>query len=195
MKKKRLLTVLLAATALISLSACQQLGLNGVTPGQSTDSAKVTQDKQFLASKEPIGFATGDLAVTVSTEKVKAGTLFNTQGMKDAATECGTTHPEGYFDGLFSKLQNADATIYKIKSNLSLDEEYDITVIPNTFGYADLAAFKKDFDVCAAGGNYPQTMDKNWLVLTGPCGAAYDNTPVLACANIQQVVDPTIKIK
>ncbi len=72
-----------------------------------------------------------------------------------------------------------------------------VTLLPNKQGYTSLDQFKKDFDICAAGGNaYPTMLNSGWLLFVNACGSGYDDGSGRphGCDEVEKVVSPTLKL-
>ena len=148
----------------------------------------------------PLAYSTGDLDVSVRKEVVPVSSLFDAQTLRDNAIGCGAKHPGGYFGALMAKFEGADAQAYVFHYEQPSQDpaDYRVTVIPNAPAYEDLAAFRKDFDVCDAGGDrYPRMASAEWLVFVNACGSGFNDGSgrPLGCEEIRQVVEPSLQLK
>lgn len=148
----------------------------------------------------PLAYSTGNLEVSVRKEVVPVSSLFDAQRLRDNAVGCGAKHPSGYFGKLMAKFEGSDAQAYVFHYEKPSQDpaDYAVAVVPNAPGYEDLAAFRKDFDVCDAGGErYPWMTSAEWLVFVGACGTGFDDgsgRPV-GCEEIRRVVEPSLQLK
>ncbi|MBD3281310.1 hypothetical protein GF391_01020 [Candidatus Uhrbacteria bacterium] len=98
--------------------------------------------------------------------------------MRALANECGTEHPPQYLETLIRKFEAEPRFVYefKYKGESQESDTYRVVVIRNVANYQTLEEFKKDFDLCAAGGEeYPVKMTKNWLMFENSCGSGFDD--------------------
>lgn len=146
---------------------------------------------------EPINFSTTGLDVSIFKKTVPVVNVFSANSLEAQAQGCGSTREGGYFTELVSKLTGNVITYTFTENKLAQDNEYVVTIMPNTPGYADENAFKADFNVCAEGGTYPYKMNADWLVFVGSCASASDgsNTLPMGCAEMQSVIQPTLSFK
>lgn len=148
-------------------------------------------------SAEPISYSMSGVSASVS----KTTTAFNytAEQLKGMAEECGSQHSTGYFDQLISKFRGTTKTIYNFKYTGESQESdtFMVTLLPNKAGYTSLDQFKKDFDICAAGGDaYPTMLNGNWLLLVNSCGSGFSDGSgrPIGCEKMQEVVQPTLKL-
>lgn len=148
-------------------------------------------------SNEVLSYSVKDLPVEVSTSTIRFN--YSVAQLEDFATECGSKHEPGYFDALMEKFKGTEGITYVFKytSASQSPDTFVVTVFPNKAGYTSLEAFKKDFDVCAAGEMaYPTMMNSHSLLFVSACGTGYSDgsgKPV-GCAVIQDAVQPTLKL-
>jgi hypothetical protein len=115
------------------------------------------------------------------------------------ADECGSTHEERYFERLVAAYKDTSKTMYKFKYNGDSQESdtFIATVLQNRMEYASLDGVKKDFDLCAAGGDmYPTAMNSRFILFVNSCGTGFDDgsdKPV-GCEEVRKVVEPTLKL-
>ncbi|MDD4995268.1 MAG: hypothetical protein PHW53_02295 [Patescibacteria group bacterium] len=149
---------------------------------------------------DPLLYSTAGLPVSVS----KNAVLFDytVEQLEGMAGECGSQHDPDYFDELILKFVAAGATkhIYNLKySDASQEPDtFVITLLPNEAGYASLDQFKKDFDICAAGGDaYPTMLSENWLLFVNSCGSGFDDGSgrPIGCEKVREIVEPTLKLR
>lgn len=173
----------------------------------NNDLEKLINEAKAVTSKEdlnePISFSMTGVSATV----VKKTALFGytAKGLEEAASECNSKHDAGYFDTLISKFSGTIKTFYNFKY---LDASqgsgtFVVTLLPNKAGYTSLDQFKKDFDICAAGGDmypkmldYPKMLNSNWLLFATSCGSGFDDGSGRpnGCDEVKKVVEPTLKL-
>lgn len=146
---------------------------------------------------EPLSYSTTGVPVSVS--KKTALFDFTAEQLKAAADECGSQHSSGYFNQLVSKFSGTTKTIYNFKYTGASQESntFTVTLLPNKAGYTSLDQFKKDFDICAAGGDaYPTMLNSNWLLFKNSCGSGVDDGSgrPIGCQKVQDVVESSLKL-
>lgn len=146
---------------------------------------------------EPISYSL--LGVVASVSKEIKPFDFKATGLKSAAEECGTEHDTGYFDELVAKFNGSSKIIYNFKyqGNSQDDDTFIVTLLPNKAGYTSVDQFKKDFDVCSAGGQvYPQMLSSNWLLFMNSCGSGFDDGSgrVHGCDEMRKIIEPSLKL-
>jgi len=162
----------------------------------TTDTTETTTaDKE--EPEEPLAYSTSGVSATVS--KKTASFDYTAEGLKGTAEECGSQHNIGYFDQLVSKFSGTTKTIYNFKYTGASQgsDTFVVTLLPNKAGYTSLDQFKKDFDICAAGGNaYPTKLNSSWLLFVNSCGSGFDDGSgkAIGCQEIRDVVEPTLKL-
>lgn len=146
---------------------------------------------------EPIDFSTTGLDVSIFKKTVPVVNVFSANSLEAQAQGCGTTNEGGYFTELVSKLTGDVITYTFTEKKMAQDNEFVVTLMPNTPEYTDEDAFKSDFNVCVEGGTYPYTMNADWLVFVKNCPAASDANSQLpiGCEEMQTVIEPTISFK
>ncbi|MEK7528922.1 MAG: hypothetical protein AAB592_04085 [Patescibacteria group bacterium] len=146
---------------------------------------------------EPLSYSTSGVSATVSKKTVSFD--YTADQLKGMAEECGAQHNAGYFDQLVSKFSGATKTMYNFKyTGASQDSStFTVTLLPNKAGYTSLDQFKKDFDICAAGGDaYPTQLNSSWLLFVNACGSGFDDGSGRphGCDEIEKIVAPTLKL-
>ena len=102
----------------------------------------------------------------------------NSENLEANARECGTKNSSQYYDNLEDTFNDAYQMTYSFKYNDVSQEEdtYLITTIENVAGYSTMKEFKKDFDLCYAGGSlYPFDLDEEHLLFVSSCESGYDD--------------------
>ena len=105
--------------------------------------------------------------------------VFSANSLEAQAQGCGTTREGGYYTELVSKLTGDVITYTFTEKKMAKDNEYVVTLMPNTPEYIDEDSFKADFNVCAEGGTYPFSMNADWLVFVKNCSADTDGSNTL----------------
>lgn len=146
---------------------------------------------------EPVSFSTAELDVSIFKKTVPVTNVFSANSLEAQSQDCGTNHDKGYFTELVSKLTGDVTTYTFIENKMAQNNEYVVTIMQNTPGYTDEAAFKDDFDVCVAGGTYPYKMSADWLIFVKNCSADFDadNQLPMGCAEMKSVIEPTLSFK
>lgn len=124
---------------------------------------------------------------------------FTASELLEQSKECENKQSKNYFDELISKFDNTTETTYDFKyiGESQGSDTFTVTILPNKPNYSSLGEFKKDFDLCYAGGKvYPTMLNDNWLLFTSSCGsgAADGSGRPIGCQEISDIVDPTIKL-
>jgi hypothetical protein len=120
--------------------------------------------------------------------------------LKNMAKECESQHPENYFNNLVAKFSGEKKIVYTFKyaGKSQTPDAFVVTVIPNKMGYRSLEEFKKDFDICAAGGDaYPTKLNSAWLLFVSSCGSGLDDGSGLphGCEKVRGMVEPSLKLR
>lgn len=143
-----------------------------------------------------LSYSTTGVSATVSEATAPFG--FTVDGLKTMAdTDCGTQHGVGYFDELVAKFSGATRTVYNFKyQGISQgDGIYTVFILSNKANYASLDQFKKDFDICAAGGDaYPIMLNSDWLLFEDSCGSGFDDGSgrPSGCDEVRKIVEPSL---
>lgn len=146
---------------------------------------------------EPLSYSINGASVSVA--KKTAPFDYTAKDLKDMAEECGSQHGASYFDQLVSKFNGTTKTMYDFTYTGESQQSavFTITLLPNKAGYTSLDQFKKDFSICAAGGDaYPAKVNNNWLLFENSCGSGFDDGSGLpvGCDKAREVVEPTLKL-
>ena len=104
---------------------------------------------------------------------------------------------------MVAKFKQAPKIFYTFKyrsANASNSDEsvYSVTILPNKPGYKNLAEFKKDFNLCGAGGvDNPFMMNKDWLLFVSSCGSGFDDGSgrINSCEAARKIIEPSLKLK
>ncbi len=162
----------------------------------TTDTTKTTTaDKED--PKEPLAYSTSGVSASVS--KTTAPFGYTADQLVSMAQECGNERTASYFNSLVSKFSGATKTVYNFKYTGASQESdtFVVTLLPNKAEYTSLDQFKKDFDICAAGGDaYPTKLNSRWLLFVNSCGSGFDDGSgkAIGCQEIRDVVEPTLKL-
>jgi hypothetical protein len=124
---------------------------------------------------------------------------FTAADLESMANECGSTHEAGYFNRLVEAYKDTPKTTYnfKFKGESQGSDTFIATLLLNRMEYLTLDAVKKDFDLCAAGGEmYPTAMNSKWLLFINSCGTGFDDGSgkPSGCEEARKVVEPTLKL-
>lgn len=154
-------------------------------------------DAMSIEPNEPLSFSLKGISVTDTRRTVAFD--YTAKQLKGMADECGSQHDIGYFDKLISKFSGTTKIVYNFKFNMASQEPdtFVVTLLPNKAGYTSLDQFKKDFDICAAGGDaYPTMLNSNWLLFVNSCGSGFNDGSgrPIGCDEVQKVVEPTLKL-
>jgi hypothetical protein len=146
---------------------------------------------------EPLSYSTSGVSASVSKETAPFD--YTAEQLKGMADECGSQYTTGYFDQLVSEFSGTTKTIYNFKYTGASQQSdtFVVTLLPNKAGYTSLDQFKKDFDICAAGGDaYPTKLNSNWLLFINSCGSGVDDGSgrPIGCEEVQKVIEPTLKL-
>ncbi|HOS88690.1 MAG TPA: hypothetical protein PL121_01640 [bacterium] len=152
---------------------------------------------ETIEKNDPLSYSIIDNLISVSKEETQFD--FTSSQLQSSALECGVNNDSDYFDKLVSKFNNTPKIVYtfKYKENSQDDGIFKVTVLPNKPGYTSLDQFKKDFDLCLAGGDaYPKLVNKNWLLFVSSCGSGFDDGSgrVHGCEEIRKIVEPSLKL-
>jgi hypothetical protein len=152
---------------------------------------------QYKIKSEPLVFSMAGVSASVS--KTNAPFNYTADQLKAMAEECGTKHATGYFDELTAKFSLVKKTVYtfKYQGDGQGDGLYTVTLLPNKAEYISLDQFKKDFDLCFAGGDaYPTMLNNNWLLFVNSCGTGFDDGSgrPYGCDEIKKIVEPSLKL-
>jgi len=137
--------------------------------------------------------------VPASVSKTTAPFSYTADQLKSMAAECNTQHETGYFDKLVAKFSGAAKTVYTFKYQGDGQDAgiYTVTLLPNKANYASLDQFRKDFDICAAGGDtYPTMLNSSWILFVSACGTGFDDGSGRphGCEEIRKIVEPSLKL-
>jgi hypothetical protein len=150
------------------------------------------------AGASPLPFTYNTSTVFVQIVRDPISELYTAETLAAMSEECGTNKTEAYFKTLLSKFSTTDkAVTYKFfahGANVKTDGPWTVTVLPNKLGYTNLTDFRKDFDLCAAGNNYPSQVSAKYLLLTGSCGGAATKQNV-NCEKVQKSIEPSLKLR
>ncbi len=146
---------------------------------------------------EPLSYSINGVSASVSKNTVPFD--YTADRLKSMAQECGSQHNADYFEQLIAKFSGTTITTYNFQYNgMSQDSRpFVVTLLPNKAGYTSLDQFKKDFDMCAAGGDvYPKKLNSNWLLFVNSCGSGYDDGSGRphGCDEVEKVVSPTLEL-
>ncbi|MFA6090129.1 MAG: hypothetical protein WC755_09810, partial [Candidatus Woesearchaeota archaeon] len=151
-----------------------------------------------LITVEPLSYSITGVTATVSKETIAFN--YSADQLEAMADECGTKHSDpNYFEFLVSQFKNTTKTIYNFKYTGASQQSdtFIVSLLPNKCGYSSIEQFKKDFDICSAGGSeYPKMLNNNWLVFINSCGTGFDDGSGKphGCDEIKEKIEPTLKL-
>lgn len=120
---------------------------------------------------------------------------YTSEQLKRMSDECGTEYDTDYFDRLISNFSDATEIVYSFKYQ---DDKQDsrafvVTLLPNRAEYLSLEEFKKDFNLCSAGGDlYPEQLNKDWLLFINSCGSG--SLKDGSCDEVKKIVELSLKL-
>lgn len=141
--------------------------------------------------EEPLNYS----AKNINVSKEYRPFSYTSEQLRRMSDECGVERDEDYFDKLIAKFSNSTEIVYtfKHKSGNRDSRAFVVTLLPNEAEYSSLEEFKKDFDLCAAGGDlYPMQLNKDWLLFVNSCGTGAGNN--FDCDEIKKMVEPSLKL-
>lgn len=138
-----------------------------------------------------------DGSISVTTKSVDASTLVSADDLLAQATECGEERAAQYYLDIENTFTGMTGTEYTF--TIAGDYEmptWTVTVLPNAPAYNTQESFKKDFDICAAGGDlYPKNMNANALMFAASCGSGYSGGKENGCSAIRTAIESTLSLK
>lgn len=141
--------------------------------------------------KEPLSYSAGEIEVVKESRPFS----YSSEQLKGMSDECGVERDVAYFDSLTAKFSDSIETIYSFKyqDRNNGSRPFVATLLPNKAEYSSLEEFKKDFDLCAAGGDlYPAQLNKDWLLFVNSCGSGALSQG--SCDEIKKQVEPSLKL-
>jgi hypothetical protein len=156
-----------------------------------------TPAKEEPANSEPLSYSMTGVSATILKNTAPFG--YTADQLKSMAEECGSQYEAGYFDKLVAKFSGANKIVYNFKYQGKSQDAgvYTVTLLPNKPGYTSLDQFKKDFDICTAGGDaYPTMLNSNWLLFVNACGTGFDDGSGLpyGCDKVREIIEPSLKL-
>jgi hypothetical protein len=144
----------------------------------------------------PFAYSTANIPVSISKEVRPFN--FNANQLRLAAAECGVKNGPEYFNKLVSRFNETVMTVYSFKYQGESQDDgiYQVTIIPNKAGYTSLEQFKKDFDICAVGGDaYPKMLNNDWLLFVSSGGGGVDDGSGRPHGRdeVKNIVEPSLK--
>ncbi|MCF7795394.1 hypothetical protein K9M50_03480 [Patescibacteria group bacterium] len=145
--------------------------------------------------KEPLSYSANNINVLKEFRPFS----YTSEKLRRMSNECGVEHDEGYFDKLIEKFSDTREIVYSFKHENSNQDSraFAVALVPNKAKYSSLEEFKKDFDLCAAGGDlYPTKLNEDWLLFVNSCGSGaannFDND--FSCDEIREIVEPSLNL-
>lgn len=141
----------------------------------------------------------GDLGTDISVKVEKIAFPFTSAELMARATECQTGATQAHVDSVVALFQEMQATRYTFHYlKPTQDGDFVVLVVPNAPKYSTMDAFKKDFDICAAGGDsYPIRLTANNLMFENACGTGFDDGSGKphGCDVMSKKLEPTLSIQ
>ncbi len=146
--------------------------------------------------KEPLRYS----AQGINVEKENRPFSYTAEQLKGMSDECGIEYDAGYFDRLISKFSDSMEIIYSFEYQGDNQDSraFMVTLLPNEAEYSSFEEFKKDFDLCAAGGDlYPAQLSETWLLFVNSCGSGAlgdGSDSQFSCDEIKKMVEPSLML-
>jgi hypothetical protein len=185
---------------IVFLAGCaEQIKQSANTNTNTNTNQTAAQAQDVVPTEPPESLSYSTTGINVALAKTTAVFNLTAEQLKDDADECGSQHSDGYYDELVLKFSDTEVTHYNFTyfDDSQKSDTYKVTLIPNMPGYTSLADFKKDFDICYAGGDsYPIMLNNDWLVFENSCGSGLDDGSgkPIGCQVVKDVVEPTLKL-
>ena len=168
-----------------------------------TDQTQQPQKPSASANiMDAISFTPNNSLFRITKSKIAISQILDPKESVSKSLECGTNHPLSYYHGLLDKFSKTDVGVkyaFSYIASKQNQEPYpvEIFVLPNKLGYSTLKQFKSDYDTCAAGGVYPQLVNNNFLLFESSCSTGVDDGSGRphGCSEVQDFIDPTLKLK
>jgi hypothetical protein len=145
-----------------------------------------------------IDYDLGEVPAEVEEEFKDPADIFTVDGLVIMSQECGKDGDEQHFGSILSMFDGKYATEYTFTyaEESQGSGKYAVLVLPNAPGYAAMAEFKSDFEVCALGGLYPKQFNGEYLLFTAGCGGGFDDGSGLphGCDIIKTQLDETLQL-
>lgn len=171
-------------------------------PKSNPASTEIITVSTTTPKSQPLSFKTD--APKISAVRELDG-IFNYQvtELKARADNCGTSYSESHFENLVAEFKQSPRIFYTFKyrgANASNSDEsvYSVTILPNKAGYKNIEEFKKDFELCGAGGvDNPFMLNKDWLLFVSSCGSGFDDGSgrINSCEEARKIIEPSLKLK
>jgi hypothetical protein len=142
-------------------------------------------------NKEPLSYSTDNINVS----KENRPFSYTSEQLREMSDGCGTEYDVDYFDRLISKFSDSMEIVYSFKyqDDKQYPRAFVVTLLPNKAEYLSLEEFKKDFDLCAAGGDlYPMQLNRDWLLFVNSCGSGALSQG--SCDEIKKQVESSLRL-
>ncbi len=158
-------TILLIGVPLAFLLNNEKLISRDLSYENSRLTAELAAAEEARSSQEGemLFYDLNGLDVTATSKEVAFTDLYTVEGLKNLAADCSDTVEEGYFENLLTTFADVKGMEYTFTSNQTPSDKYTVTAFPNAANYKDFAT----------------------LMFASACGGGYDETPPLACADIE----------
>lgn len=193
--KNKISLIIIAAIIIFAVGGIYVWQTNKIQENEKNNQSDIKTEK--IEKNDSFSYSIMDNLVSVSKDETPFD--FTANQLKTSADECGINNDSVYFDKLISKFNGSSKTVYnfKYKGESQDDGVFKVTVLPNKAGYTSIDQFKKDFDICASGGDaYPKLVNKDWLLFTSSCGSGFDDGSgrVHGCDEVQKIIEPSLKL-
>jgi len=156
-----------------------------LTPGSGPSLAKETVRPDL---PKLIDYSALPFPIAVDTYRVPVSILFPAADLARNSRICRQARTEEQFRKLLQIFSQEDGQVYSFRylGDVSDNGLLPVVIIPNLPHYKDLAAFKKDFNVCEAGGRHPYEVTSDWLMFMEDCPRPGDRSRgVAGCSLIK----------
>lgn len=122
---------------------------------------------------------------------------YNQDNLKKMSQDCGSSISDIYLQELLAKFAGTKKTVYSFKYEGGDEGVYKVILVPNKAKYKNIDQFKRDFDLCEAGGEvYPYMLNSSWLVFINSCGSGFDNKSNLinSCEKAKSIIEPNLAL-
>jgi len=187
--------LLLAAVLVLVGTGCLSDG-----PATRPSAADTTGVAAAVPDRDnPLTFDLAGGQFTVEKGITRISGIFEAEALAAQSEECGTDLDAAHFAGVLAKFDDRRVLQYDFlyRGDSQEPTDYVLTVVENGPGYATLDEFKRDFDICAAGGNlYPHALNGHWLVFASSCGSGADDGSgrPIGCEMISERIEGTLEL-
>lgn len=153
--------------------------------------------KDAVQTPASLSYTLGTTPASVSTSV--SAFSFSPSSLKSLGVGCGTEQSAEHYAQIVNAFSGAQKTTYTFSYTEPTQDSgrYYVTVVPNAPGYATLAEFQNDFNICEPGGDmYPVSLTSDWLIFDSACGTGYDDGSGLphGCDVMRTAIEPTLQM-